>query len=198
MDTVERRSTSSRVRRLLLLVLATMASQAVLVVLAPTIVEIGREFGNSVGAVGQARSTLAGAAVASSLAIAPFLDRIGIRALLSWGAILAITGSAAAALSPSLVAFLSVHALIGVGLALLMSAGFAGVAAFPVEEPLPLLASVQAIHGAYAAPLRHRASRAAGERASRWQQPAHSRDLSFVRLCEPEPPEQALQARLRR
>ncbi len=125
---------SSRARRLLPLVLATMASQAVLVVLAPTIVEVGREFGASVGAVGLARSTLAGAAIVSSLALAPFLDRAGIRPLLLWGAVLAIAGSAAAALSPSLVAFLSIHALIGVGFAFLLSAGFAGVAAFPAED----------------------------------------------------------------
>lgn len=54
-----RENTSSRARRLLPLVLATMASQALLVVLAPTIVEVGREFGASVGVVGQARSALA-------------------------------------------------------------------------------------------------------------------------------------------
>lgn len=46
-----------------------MASQAVLVVLAPAIVEVGREDGASVGAVGQARSTLAGSASVSSLAL---------------------------------------------------------------------------------------------------------------------------------
>ncbi len=129
-----RENTSSRARRLLPLVLATMASQALLVVLAPTIVEVGREFGASVGAVGQARSALAGAAIVTSLALAPFLDRLGIRPLLLWGAGLAVAGSAAAALSFSLAAFLTVHALIGVGFACLLSAGFAGVAAFPDEE----------------------------------------------------------------
>ena len=128
------KSASSRVRRLLPLVLSTMASQALLVVLAPTIVEAGREFGASVGAVGQARSALAGAAIASSLLVAPFLDRLGVRPLLLWGALIAIAGSVGAALSPSLTAFLSVHALIGVGFACLLSAGFAGVAAFPGED----------------------------------------------------------------
>jgi predicted MFS family arabinose efflux permease len=111
-----------------------MASQALLVVLAPTIVEVGREFGTSIGAVAQARSVLAGAAIASSLAIAPFLDRLGIRPLLSWGAVLAVAGSAGAAFSPSLMAFLSAHALIGVGFACLLSAGFAGTAAFSRED----------------------------------------------------------------
>lgn len=125
---------SFRARRLLPLVLATMTSQALLVVLAPTIVEVGRDLGASVGAVGLARSTLAGAAIVSSLALAPFLDRVGIRPLLLWGAVLAVGGSAAAALSPSLVVFLSVHVLIGVGFAFLLSAGFAGVAAFDAED----------------------------------------------------------------
>jgi predicted MFS family arabinose efflux permease len=125
---------STRTRRLLPLVLATMASQALLVVLAPTIVEVGHEFGLSVGVVGQSRSVLAGASILSSLAIAPFLDRLGIRPLLAWGAVLAIMGSAGAALSHSLTVFLSVHALIGVSFACLLSAGFAGVAKFPREE----------------------------------------------------------------
>ena len=125
---------SIQTRRLLPLVLATMASQALLVILAPTIVEVGREFGVSVGAIGQSRSLLAGASILSSLAIAPFLDRLGIRPLLSWGAVLAIMGSAGAALSPSLTVFLSVHALIGVSFSCLLSAGFAGVAKFPREE----------------------------------------------------------------
>lgn len=124
----------SRTRRLLPLILATMASQALLVVLAPTIVEVGREFGVSVGVVGQSRSVLAGASILSSLAIAPFLDRLGIRPLLLWGALLAIVGSVGAALSPSLTVFVSVHVLIGVGFACLLSAGFAGIAAFPRED----------------------------------------------------------------
>jgi predicted MFS family arabinose efflux permease len=111
-----------------------MASQAVLVVLAPTILEVGREFGASVGTIGQARSVLAGAAIAASLGIAPFLDRIGVLPLLLWGALFAVAGSAGAALSPSLTSFLSVHVLTGISFALLLSAGFAGVAAFSGED----------------------------------------------------------------
>jgi predicted MFS family arabinose efflux permease len=116
------------------LILATMASQALPVVLAPTIVEVGLEFGTQVGAVGQARSVLAGAAIATSFGIAPFLDRLGVRPLLSWGAILALAGSAGAALAPSLAVFLSIHVLTGIGFACLLSAGFAGVAAFGEED----------------------------------------------------------------
>ena len=68
-----------RRRRLLLpLVLATIATQASIVVLTPLVVEIGRDFGASLGAVGLARSVLAAAAVAVSLAIGPLIDRAGV------------------------------------------------------------------------------------------------------------------------
>ena len=67
-------------RRLLPLVLATAATQASIVVLAPLLVEIGREFDASLGEVGLARSVLAGTAVAVSLAIGPLIDRCGRRA----------------------------------------------------------------------------------------------------------------------
>jgi predicted MFS family arabinose efflux permease len=125
---------SSRVRRLIPLVLATMASQALLVVLAPTIVGVGQDFGVSVGVVGQARSVLAGAAIAASLGIAPLLDRLGVRPLLVVGALLAMAGSAGAALSSTLPLFLFVHVLTGIGFACLLSAGFAGVAVFRGED----------------------------------------------------------------
>ena len=49
-------------------------------------------------------------------------------------ALLAIAGSAGAALSSSLPLFLCVHAVIGVGFACLLSAGFAGVASFGGED----------------------------------------------------------------
>jgi predicted MFS family arabinose efflux permease len=129
-----RGSASARVRRLLPLVLATMTSQALLVVLAPTIVSVGQDFGVSVGVVGQARSVLAGAAIAASLGIAPLLDRLGVRPLLFAGALLAITGSAGVALSSTLPIFLFVHVVTGVGFACLLSAGFAGVASFRGED----------------------------------------------------------------
>jgi predicted MFS family arabinose efflux permease len=129
-----RRSASARVRRLLPLVLATMTSQALLVVLAPTLVGVGQDFGVSVGVVGQSRSVLAGAAIAASLGIAPLVDRLGVRPLLFVGALLAITGSAGAALSSTLPIFLFIHAVTGVGFACLLSAGFAGVASFRIED----------------------------------------------------------------
>jgi predicted MFS family arabinose efflux permease len=117
-----------RVRRLLPLVFATTATQASLVVLAPLIVEIGRDLGASVSAVGLARSVLAGTAVAGSLAIGPLIDRIGVRPLIVRGATLALLGATATAAAPSLPFFYAAHLITGVGVACLLSAGFAGVA----------------------------------------------------------------------
>jgi predicted MFS family arabinose efflux permease len=116
------------------LVLATMASQALLVVLSPTIVAIGTQLGASVGAVGQARSVSAVVAIATSVAIIPRVDSWGVRRLLRLGAALAVTGCAAVAASPTLVVFLAAHALVGLGFACLLSAGFAGVAAVPTQQ----------------------------------------------------------------
>ena len=116
------------------LVLATMASQALLVVLAPTIVAIGSDLGASVGAVGQARSITAGVAIVTSVAITARIDALGVPRLLGLGAALAITACAAVAASPSLAVFLAVHALVGLALACLLTAGFAGVAVFAHER----------------------------------------------------------------
>ncbi|MDQ3644638.1 MAG: MFS transporter [Actinomycetota bacterium] len=118
----------SRARRLLPLVLATTATQASIVVLAPLLVEIARDLGVSVSAVGVARSVLAGTAVAVSLAIGPLIDRIGVRPLIVRGAGIALFGAAATAAAPSLALFYGAHAVTGAGVACLLSAGFAGVA----------------------------------------------------------------------
>jgi len=112
------------------LVLATMATQASIVVLAPLIVAIGEDLGASVSAVGLARSVLAGTAFAGSLAIGPLIDRIGVRPLIVRGAALGLIGAAATALSPSLPFFYAAHVITGLGVACLLSAGFAGVAAY--------------------------------------------------------------------
>jgi predicted MFS family arabinose efflux permease len=116
------------------LVLATMASQALLVVLSPTIVAIGRDLGASVGTIGQARSITAGVAIVTSVAITPRIDAVGVPRLLGLGAVAAIVACAAVAASPTLAVFRAAHALVGLGFACLLSAGFAGVAAFSRER----------------------------------------------------------------
>ena len=65
------------------LVLATMASQALLVALSPMVVAVGKDLGASVGAVGQARSVAAGVAIIASLSIVGRVDGLGVAASLS-------------------------------------------------------------------------------------------------------------------
>ena len=110
--------------------LATIATQASIVVLAPIIVEIGRDLGGSVSEVGVARSVMAAVAVAVSLAIGPLIDRVGVKPLLVAGAALGVAGAALTAAAPSLAAFYAAHVVTGGGVACLLSAGFAGVAAY--------------------------------------------------------------------
>jgi predicted MFS family arabinose efflux permease len=116
------------------LVLATMASQALLVVLSPTIVAIGDDLGASVSAVGQARSVTAVVAIAASVFITGRIDNIGVRRLLTFGAGLALVACATVAASQSLWMFLGAHVLVGFAFACLLSGGFAGVAAFAADE----------------------------------------------------------------
>jgi predicted MFS family arabinose efflux permease len=121
---------SSRFRRLLPLVLATTATQASIVVLAPLLVEIGHSLDASVSAVGVARSVLAGTAFAGSLAIGPLIDRIGVRPLIVRGGALTLAGAVATAASPTLAIFYAAHVVTGLGVGCLLSAGFAGVASY--------------------------------------------------------------------
>jgi predicted MFS family arabinose efflux permease len=123
-------ATPNRFRRLLPLVLATTATQASIVVLAPLLVEIGHSLDASVSAIGVARSVLAGTAFAGSLAIGPLIDRIGVRPLIVRGGALALAGAAATAASPTLAIFYAAHVVTGLGVACLLSAGFAGVASY--------------------------------------------------------------------
>ncbi len=100
---------------LLPLVLATTATQASIVVLAPLVVEIGREFDASLGSIGLARSVLAATAVAVSLAIGPLIDRLGVGPLIVAGALLAMAGAGLAAAAPSLPVFYATQVITGAG-----------------------------------------------------------------------------------
>lgn len=127
----------SRRSRLIPLALATMATQACIVVLAPIVAEVGRDLGMSISAVGQARTVLAGTAVIASLLVGPLIDRLGVRPLILWGSALAIVGNGAVAASPWVVWFFAAHLIVGVGVACLLSAGFAGVASYFDDGDLP-------------------------------------------------------------
>lgn len=121
-------------RALAPLVLATMASQALLVVLAPTIVAIGADLGASVATVGQARSVTAAVSITVSVAFAAKADALGVRRLIRYGSGLAVVACGAVAAATSIGLFLAAHALVGLAFALLLSAGFAGIAAFDAQR----------------------------------------------------------------
>jgi predicted MFS family arabinose efflux permease len=124
-------------RRLIPLVLATTATQASIVVLAPIIVAVGRDLHQSVSAVGQARTILAGTAAVASLRIGRSIDRMGVRPAIVRGATLALAGLAVTAAAPSLAVFYAGHAVVGLGVAFLLSAGFAGAGAWFDERDAP-------------------------------------------------------------
>ena len=124
-------------RPLIPLVLATLAAQASIMVLAPIMVEIGRDLGASVSAIGQARTVMATAAVVASLRVGPVIDRVGVRPVLTWGALLAMTGHAVTSAAGGLPVFYLGHAFIGLAVACLLSAGFAGAGAWFEEEDQP-------------------------------------------------------------
>jgi predicted MFS family arabinose efflux permease len=128
------RAATRRVAPLVPLVLATMASQALLVVLSPTIVAIGDDLGASVSAVGQARSITAVVAVLSSVFITARIGAIGVPRLLAIGSALALVACGLVASAPSIWTFLAAHAVVGVAFACLLSGGFAGVASFPADD----------------------------------------------------------------
>ena len=102
--------------------------------LAPLIVAIGRDLGASLSAVGLARSAMAAIAVAVSLGVGPLIDRIGVAPLIQAGAVLALAGAGLSALAPSLALFYAAAAVTGAGVGCLLSAGFAGVAAYFDED----------------------------------------------------------------
>jgi predicted MFS family arabinose efflux permease len=120
--------------RLAPLMLAVMASQALLVVLGPTIVAIADDLGASVSTVGQARSVTAIVAVVAALTVTAHLDRLGVARVIGLGALLALAACAAVAAAPTLAVFLLAHVLVGLALSCLLSAGFAGVGAFAPER----------------------------------------------------------------
>jgi predicted MFS family arabinose efflux permease len=126
-----------RQRKLIPLVLAALAAQASIAILAPIMVEIGRDLDVSVSAVGQARTVMAAVAAAASLRVGPFIDRVGVRPAILWGGALAVAGHVVTASAVALPLFYLGHVLIGLGVAALLSGGFAGAGAWFDEHDAP-------------------------------------------------------------
>ena len=106
-------------------------------VLAPIMVEIGHRLDASVSAVGQARTVMAAVAALASLRVGPIIDRVGVRPAITWGAAFAVTGHAITSSAASLPVFYAGHVFIGLGVACLLSGGFAGAGAWFSEEDAP-------------------------------------------------------------
>jgi predicted MFS family arabinose efflux permease len=67
------------------------------------------------------------------------IDRVGVRAPLRLGGVLAITGAALSAAAPNLAGLFAAQAVAGLGVAALLSSGFAGVALFtPGDRARPM------------------------------------------------------------
>ncbi len=116
--------------RLAPLVLAALTWQALVVVLTPSIAAVGREFGASVSAVGQARTISAAVALATALILLFFVSALGVRRIAVAGATAAVVASAAVATATGLVHYLAAHVLVGLAIAGLLTAGFTGLAGF--------------------------------------------------------------------
>ncbi len=109
------------------------ASQAALLVLSPTIVDIAREFGVSTATAGQLRSVSGTTGGLTALVLATAPRRPGLRELLSLGAALIALGSILSAAAPSFLVLAGAQAVLGVGIGLLVALGIA--AAFEWPEP---------------------------------------------------------------
>ncbi|GAA4288005.1 MFS transporter [Georgenia daeguensis] len=116
------------------LILGTTASQALLVVLAPTVVAIGADLGASVATVGQARSVTAAVAITVSVILSTRPAVWPVPRLLKAGALLAVLACALVAAAGSVGTFLAAHVLVGIAFALLLSGGFGGLGSFEGSE----------------------------------------------------------------
>lgn len=116
---------------------ATLSTQASIVVLAPIVVEVATAFGVSVSTVGQARAVLAGTAVVGSLSIGSLIDRIGVRPLLLVGSLLSLSGAVITSLAPTITLFYIAQIPAGLGVACLLSGGFAGVGVYFEDRDVP-------------------------------------------------------------
>ena len=109
------------------------ASQAALLVLSPTLVDIAREFGVSTATAGQLRSLSGAAGGVTALLLATASRRPGLRELLSLGAALIAVGAGLSAAAPTFIVLAVAQAVLGVGVGLLVALAVA--AAFEWPEP---------------------------------------------------------------
>lgn len=117
-------------RLLIPLTLATIASQSSMASVTPLFVEIAKQFDVSVGTTGQVRAVSAAFAVGTALLVGGWIHKHGPRPVLVAGGIFATVGAIASGLAPSFLALAGAQAIVGIGVCLLLSSGFAGAGHF--------------------------------------------------------------------
>lgn len=112
------------------LALAAAASQSLLVVMTPSMVAVARDLDVGIAAVGQARTLTAAVAFVGALVLLTWVSVLGVRRTAVAGAVLSVASGVAVAVAPGYLAYLLAHLLVGLAVAALLTAGFAGLAAF--------------------------------------------------------------------
>jgi predicted MFS family arabinose efflux permease len=110
------------------LFLCLFAGQASVLVLSPILVDIGRDLDVSTATVGQLRTISGLVAAITALLLGRLAARAGLRDLLLAGCALLALGCVASASAPTYTLLALAQVPTGVGLAILLSAGVAGVA----------------------------------------------------------------------
>lgn len=122
------------IRLLFPLPLATIASQASMAAVPPLFVAISRDFDVSIGSVGQVRGVSAASAVVGTLLVGGWIHRHGARPVMIGGGLLAAIGALVCATAPALAMLAVGQVIVGAGICLLLSSGFAGAGEFFAPE----------------------------------------------------------------
>lgn len=116
------------------LFLCLFAAQAALLVLSPILPQVAAEFGVSNAAAAQLRSVSGVTAGVFALYLAARGDRFRLAPLLRTGLLLLAGGSVVSAISPSFILLLAAQAVIGGGLAMVLSGGLAASEAWATDD----------------------------------------------------------------
>lgn len=122
------------IRLLFPLPIATIASQSSMASVPPLFVAIGRDFGVSIGTVGQVRSVSAASAVVCALLVGGWIHRHGARPVMIAGGLLAAAGALICAAAPAFAVLAIGQVVVGAGICCLLSSGFAGAGEFFAPE----------------------------------------------------------------
>jgi MFS transporter, DHA1 family, inner membrane transport protein len=118
----------------IVLFLCLFAAQASVLVLSPILVEVGRDLGVSTASVGQLRTISGLVAAVTALLLGRLAGHVSLRDLLLTGCALLALGSVLSAVSPTYAVLALAQVPTGVALAILLSAGVAGVAEWAAED----------------------------------------------------------------